>query len=325
MTISLDRRGFLVSASALGGAVMLGACGDDNGDGEAATGNGLVQVTLGLLPITEVAPVFLAQDRGIFADHGLELEPDFAAGGAVILPEVEGGNYDLGFSNIVSLFLAQSEGGAYTLVAGGGLNATGEDPDWSQMIVLEDSDIETMADLSGRRVAINTLNNVLQVAVSAAVDEAGGDWEAIDFREFEFPVMADALREGEVDAIQHNEPFQTMLQQEGGVRTIGQPFVDVAGGETLAFYFVKADEADSEVATSFRHAMAEANTLAAANEDEVRDILPTYLDMEPELAEELILPSYDPEVKRSSVERYAELVTRYGLLDETPDVDALLA
>lgn len=337
MATRLDRRGFLVGASVLGGAVILGACGDDSddsddtdagggdGDGGAGGGDGSAEATLGLLPIVEVAPVFLAIEQGIFADHGVEITPDFAAGGAVILPEVEGGSYQLGFSNIVSLFLAQAEGGQYTLVAGGGLTASSGEEDWSQMWVLEDSDIESLADLGGQRVAINTLNNVLQVAASAAVDEAGGDWESINFREFPFPDMENALREGEVDAILHNEPFQTMLQQQGGVRSVGQPFADVAGGETLAFYFVKTDAAGEDYAVGFRDAMAEANSFAAENEDEVRAVLPTYLDgMDPELAESLVLAGYDPEIKRSSVERYAELVVEYGLLDDPPDVDALL-
>jgi NitT/TauT family transport system substrate-binding protein len=336
MDVWLNRRGFLVGAVGLGGAVLLGACGDDDSGGTSAddqsgdsTDHGasgeLTHANLGLLPITDVAPLFLGRDQGIFADHGLEIEPKFAEGGAVILPSVLSGEFDIGFSNIVSLLLLQSQGQEFTILAGGGLTATGDDPDYSQMIVLEDSPLETLADLSGKKVAINTLNNALQIVVKAAVDKAGGDPDSIDFREFPFPEMAAVLQAGEVDAIQHNEPFQTILQKEGGVRTLGQPFVDVAPGEVLAFYFVKGSDADSDLATGFRDGMAEANAFAAGHEAEARAIIPEYTEITPEIAADVILPPWaEDSVKRSSLEVYAELMTQYGLAEETPDFEALL-
>jgi NitT/TauT family transport system substrate-binding protein len=300
--------------------MLLGtSCGGGNGGDDGGP------ATVGLLPITDVAPLFLARDRGIFGDHDLEVEPEFASGGAVILPSVQSGEFEIGFSNIVSLLLATSQGGQYTLVAGGGLTATGDQPDYSQMLVLEDSPLESLADLSDQRVAINTLNNALQIVVSAAVDQAGGDWRSIDFREFPFDQMRAALEGGDVDAIQYNEPFQTILQQTGTVRTIGQPFVEVAGGEVLAFYFVRTSDAESATATGFRDAMVEANTYSAEHEDEVRAIIPEYTEVEPEVAAEVILPTFvEDAVKRSSLEVYAELMTTYGLLDEEPDIEALL-
>lgn len=330
MGTDLHRRGFLGGAVGLGGALGLGglsgaallsACGDDDG-GEGGDG----PLSLGLIPITDVAPVYLARERGTFADHGIEVEPQFAEGGAVILPSVVSGEYDVGFSNIVSLLLLQAQGESFTIVAGGGLTATGDEPDYSQLIVLEDSPLEGVADLEGRTVAINTLGNALEIVLRRSMDMAGGDHESIDFREIAFPDMRAALEAGEVDAIQYNEPFQTMLQQDGGVRTIGQPFVDAAPGEVLAFYFVRQRDRDAELAVGFRDAMAEINAFAAENEDEVRAILPEYLEgMTPELAQELVMPPYvEDSIRRSSVEIYAELMTEYGLVDEVPDVDALL-
>lgn len=328
MVTELDRRGFLGGAVGIGGALglgglgtgaaLLGACGDDGGDDGP--------VSLGLLPITDVAPLYLARERGTFAAHGIEVEPEFAEGGAVILPSVVTGEYDVGYSNIVSLLLLHSQGESFTIVAGGGLTATGDEPDYSQLVVLEDSPFESVADLEDRTVAINTLGNALEIVLRRSMEMAGGDHESIDFREIPFPDMRTALEAGEVDAIQYNEPFQTILLQDGGARTIGQPFVDAAAGEVLAFYFVRQANADSGFATAFRDAMAETNAFAAENEDEVRAILPEYLDgMSPELAEDLVMPPFvEDSIRRSSLEVYAELMTDYGLVDELPDVDALL-
>jgi NitT/TauT family transport system substrate-binding protein len=137
--------------------------------------------------------------------------------------------------------------------------------------------------------------------------------------------MAAALQSNQVDAILLNEPFKTVLKNEGGVRTIGQPFVDAAPGEVLAFYFVKADQADTDTVTNFTAALDAANALAADNEDAVRDIIPTYTEVAPEVAAEVVLPIFVADsVPRSSLEIYAELMVTYGLVDEAPDIDALL-
>lgn len=322
----IDRRTFLggaigagsvVGLGGVGGATLLSACGDD-GDSAGST-------RLGLLPITDVAPLYLARQEGIFEAHGLQVEPQFAEGGAVILPSVVSGEYDVGYSNIVSLLQLQSQGESFTIVAGGGLTATGDDPDYSQLIVLEDSPFQSVVDLEGRTVAINTLRNALEIVIRRSMELAGGDHESIDFREIPFPNMRAALEAGEVDAIQYNEPFQTILHRDGGVRTIGQPFVDAAPGEVLAFYFVRQRDAETGFATSFHDAMAEANRIAAENEDAVRAVLPDYLDISPELAESLVMPPFvEDSVKRSSVQVYAELMVTYGLVDELPDIDALL-
>ena len=131
---------------------------------------------------------------GFFEERGLDVQAEFGAGGAVIVPSVESGEFDIGLSNVVSLMLAQAEGIEFTVLAGGGVTASGEDPDFSQLIVPEDSDIQSYADLEGKRVAINTLRNVLEVVLREAVDQAGGDHEAIEFVEIPFPDMAAALQ-----------------------------------------------------------------------------------------------------------------------------------
>jgi NitT/TauT family transport system substrate-binding protein len=332
MAAGLDRRGFLVGALGAGGAVLLlGACGGDDdattgGDGGSGGGAGgdLTTAKVGVLPITDVAPLFLGIDKGTFADNGLEIETTFAAGGAAILPSVESGEFDVGFSNVVSLLLLQSRGGSFKILAGTGRSAVEGETDFHEMIVLDDSDLRSMADLGGKKVAVNTLKNALEIVTRASVEKAGGDQESIQFAEIPFPDMAGALQSGQVDAILLNEPFKTVLQKDGGVRTIGQPFVDVAPGEILAYYFVKSDKVGDPIATGFAAGMTDANSYAAGHEDEVRGIIPDYTDVTPEIAADVALPKFvEDSVPRSSLEVYADLMVTYGLVEETPDIDAL--
>lgn len=328
-----SRRGFLAGAVGMAGAAAaatlfgpgIAGAARPRVAGRPSTSGDLESATLGILPITDVAPYFLANDLGYFEANGLAVEHQFAAGGAVILPSVESGEFDIGYSNIVSLLLFQSRGGKVKLLAGGGKTGTGDEDDYSEMWVLEDSPLETLADLSGKTVAINTLRNALEIVTRFSVEDAGGDHESIEFTEIPFPDMRAALEDGQVDAILYNEPFQAQLKLDGIARSIGKPFNVAVGGEILAYYFVKEDNADSPVATGFAAAMNEANAYAAEHPDEVRAIVSTYAEIEPDVLEAVIMPPYVAEsVPASSVEKYATLMTDYGLVDELPDWEALL-
>ena len=137
--------------------------------------------------------------------------------------------------------------------------------------------------------------------------------------------MGAALESGEVDAIQYNEPFQTILEQGGTARSIGKPFNIAAGGEILAYYFVKEADIDGPIATGFTAAMARSNAYAADHEQELRDIITTYSEVPQEIADALIMPTYVEEsVPESSLKIYAELMTEYGLVDELPAYADLL-
>jgi NitT/TauT family transport system substrate-binding protein len=321
------RRAFLGGAAGLVGAAAYAAYGGAlaSAFGPRPKSSDLTTATIGFLPITDVAPFFLGQSLGYFEEEGLQIEHTFAAGGAVILPSVESGEFDIGYSNIVSLLLIQSRGGKYKLIAGGGKTAMDDERDYSEMWVLNDSELESLADVGGKTVAINTLSNALEIVVRKAADEAGADHESINFVEIPFPEMGAALESGEVDAIQYNEPFQTILEQNGTARSIGKAFNVAAGGEILAYYFVKEENIDGPVATGFSAAMAKANAYAAEHEQELRDIITTYTEVPQEIADALIMPTYVEEsVPESSLQVYAELMTEYGLVDELPDFAALL-
>lgn len=321
------RRAFLGGAAGVIGAAAYAAYGGALAAafGPRPTSGELTTATLGFLPITDVAPFFLGESLGYFEEEGLQIEHTFAAGGAVILPSVESGEFDIGYSNIVSLLLIQSRGGKYKLIAGGGKTAMDDERDYSEMWVLNDSELESLADVGGKTVAINTLSNALEIVVRKAADEAGADHESIQFVEIPFPEMGAALESGEVDAIQYNEPFQTILEQSGTARSIGKAFNVAAGGEILAYYFVKEENIDSPIATGFSAAMAKANAYAAEHEQELRDIITTYTEVPQEIADALIMPTYVEEsVPESSLQIYAELMTEYGLVEELPDFAALL-
>ena len=93
--------------------VLTAACGgSDEGDAPDAAGGGggTQQVTVGVIPIVDVAPIYLGVEQNFFSDCGLEVTLESGQGGAAIVPGVVSGEFAFGFSNVTSLLLAASEG-----------------------------------------------------------------------------------------------------------------------------------------------------------------------------------------------------------------------
>lgn len=318
-----------LAATTLVAALLFAAgCGtdDDNGgNGNGGDGGGPDTVTVGLIPIVDVAPLFLGQEQGFFADRDIELETDFAAGGAEIVPGVQAGTYEFGFSNVISLMLAQSSGIDVRVVSNGN-NSTGVDgEDFGSLMVPVDSPAQSAADLEGATIAINTLNNISDTVVRASLRNAGADPATVEFVGMPFPEMEAALAGGDVDAAFPVEPFQTIIRNNDVGRSIASSWVDAAPDLTVAAYFTSGElaESDPDLVERFSAAMAESLAYANDNPDAVREIIPTYSEISDELAAELTLPTWPPEINRASTEQLAELAVQDGLLSEPPDLDTL--
>jgi NitT/TauT family transport system substrate-binding protein len=68
--------------------LLVAGCGDDD-EGDTGGGTGSAEVKtlkVGVIPIADVAPLYLGMDKGFFADEQLKIEPQLAEGGAAIVP-----------------------------------------------------------------------------------------------------------------------------------------------------------------------------------------------------------------------------------------------
>lgn len=302
---------------------LLAAAGCGNGDEPGEGGPDLVRI--GLIPIVDVAPLYLGEDQGFFEDRNIELEIDFAAGGADIVPSVQSGQYHFGFSNVISMMLAHNAGLDVKVVVNGN-NSTGvAGEDFGSLLVPVDSPVQRPAELAGAVVASNTPNNIVETIVRASVRNDGGDPADVEFTGVPFPEMEAALANGDVAAAFAVEPFQTLIRENGVGRSIAWSWVDAAPELTVAVYFTTGERAvdDADLVARFTAAMQESLAYANENPDAVREIIPSYTSIEPELAAQLTLPTWPPEINRASAERLAELALQDGLLTEEPDLDAL--
>ena len=312
----------LVALALLAAAAGCGSSGDDNGG--QASGGGTKQVKVGVIPILDVAPIYLGKEKGFFSKRGIELTLETGQGGAAIVPGVVSGQFQFGFSNVTSLLIAQSRGLPLKVVSNG-VASTGKDKADYSGIVARDDAIKTAADLEGKRVSVNTLKNIGDSTIRASVRKAGGDPSSIKFVELAFPDMPAALEAGRVDAVWVVEPFLSATLGAGG-HLVASNYVDTAPDLTVALYFTSEQLAkdDPDLVSKFTEAMGESLAYADAHPDEARQVLTSYTQIDQAVIQKLTLPKWPAEINRQSVETLATLAVQDGLVTKQPDLSALL-
>ena len=335
----LPRRTGLAAAAVL--ALTLTACGSDNGDstddstpdaaaGTTETTDGQasaeqVDLTVGVIPILDVAPIYLGVQEGFFEEEGINLTLELAQGGAAIIPGVTSGQFQFGFSNTVSLLLAESNDLGIKAIANGAQSTDDPMEDFGAVNVPGDSDIQDLTDLAGKRIGVNTLNNIQTTTINEIVRKAGGDPSTITYVELPFPDIVQAIASGDVDAGQLVEPFRTM-SLEAGDRNLGSNLSGVTDNLEVAMYFTSQAYAEEnpDIVERFTTALNKSLQFADDNPDAAREVLGTYTNIDPAVAEAAVLPRWPGEINRDSVQLLGDLMVGDGLIPSVPDLDALL-
>jgi NitT/TauT family transport system substrate-binding protein len=307
---------------ALASAVATAGCGDDDdggGEGHPAT------LKVGVIPIADVAPLYLGMKKGFFEQEKLTIKPQLAEGGAAITPAVVSGDFQIGFSNTISLLIAASQDLPVEIISQGVLGGKTEEEAWADLLVLKDGPIKEPQDLEGKTIAVNTLKNICEVTIKASLEEEGVAVDKLEFAEVPFPDMNAALEAGRVDGACVVEPFVSQ-GKAGAARGIDPFYVRTAPDLTVATYFTSTQyaEQNADVVDRFVRAMNKSLTYAQSHPDEVRQVLLDYTEIPPEAAEQITLPIWRPDLNEPTIERLSELSLKFGLIEEEPDLDELI-
>jgi NitT/TauT family transport system substrate-binding protein len=302
-----------------------GACGSDGGSGGDTDAAGVDQVKVGVIPIVDVAPIYLGKQKGFFSARGIDLNLVAAQGGAAIVPGVIAGQFQFGFSNITSLMIAASKGLPIKITCAGN-SSTGKDgADFGAVVVNADSPVQTAKDLAGKTVSVNTLKNIGDTTVRASVRKAGGDPDKVKFTELAFPEMPAALAGKKIDAAWVVEPFLSVAKAQGA-RVVAWNFVDTAPNLPVAAYFAttKLGQDDPDLVKRFAEAMTESSAYAQAHPDEARTVITTYTKITAEQAKSLTLPQWPATIDTTALGVLADLAVSDKLVTAKPDLAALL-
>jgi NitT/TauT family transport system substrate-binding protein len=310
---------------AIASVLALAACGAQTGSGSATPGTSAAptKITVGVIPIVDTAPIWLGVKKGFFTAEGLDVTVQPTTGGAASVPGVVAGSYDFAFGNYISGMVANDKGLGLKYVTNG--DSTAGDPDFGAVIVAGDSPIKTPADLSGKTISVNNLQNIGDTTIRTVVDNNGGDSSKIKFVEVAFPDAEAAVANKQVDAAWILAPFLDSAVANGA-RVITYNFSAFNPKLDISGYFTTAKTvADKpELVKSFQKAMNKSLEYANSHPDEVKQIVTTYTKMTAAQLDKMVLPKFNVDFNRDALTKLGAAAAKYGTISKAPNLSELL-
>lgn len=300
-----------------GGMLTLSACGGVDDDPLAQKEeDDLTKITVGVMPIADLAPFHYAEDSGMFAAEGLELEVVSSSAGASLITSTVAGDIDITYSNFVSFIQGVDQG--LPLVAIRENNRSGP----QGIYTLKSNDIQNGDDLEGKTVAINSLGNIQELTTRAVLANLPDPVLDINFAELPPPEMEAALEAGNVDAAWLVEPFLTRANDSDSMHRVVDAFTGPTQSIPVAGWLSTGEFVDSqtEVVEAF------IRVLDQAMEEMVNDLtlfaetIPTFTEMPDELAQRLQEPSLTPESHLDTLRDLEALMVEFGPLESSVDL-----
>lgn len=320
-TRPLRGRKALIAIAALSVTALLSACTTSVDDQTAEKNDaGLIPINVGIIPFAELAAFYIGIDQGFFEDEGLDVEVLQLNGGGAVITALSAGDLDFAYSNYVSVLQAASKGLPVSLIR------ENDRPGAQALYVMPDSGITSAKDLVGKRVAVNSLKNIMELTTRAALKNAGVDPDSVEYVEIPPAEMSAALDNNQVDAAWLVEPFVTLATENLGVQVAVEVFegetadLPVAGWATTPAF---AQE-NPDAVEAFVRALDKASALAAENPELVQEIIPTYSQITPELAARMSPINFVPKSDLSSLELLQDLMIEFGYYTEPVPLDSLI-
>lgn len=321
------KRTSIALGAALAATIALAGCSGTSPDPDAGDGDGdLRTVNVVGVPVVDMAALYVGEDQGFFADEGLELNIEFGQGTAAMIPALMNGQYDVQYGGSVNVIQAIDAGMPLEAVAVGGRTTGVAGEDHGGLIVPDGSDIDSPADLEGRTVAVNAIRGMHEVALYQSVQNDGGDPEEVVFVEMALGDMGAALESGDIDAASTAEPFLGMLLSDGN-RLVTSPYVDVSESFVAAVYFgaAPAMEQDPELYEAFARALEKSFDYSQEHPGEVRAELDNFTQIDPEVAQTMILTDFTWGLTYDDLLTVAEASAAAGTVDDAEGAAATAA
>jgi len=242
-------------------------------------------IRFGYFPIAYMTPLFVAVEKGFFAEQGLTVELKDIRGGPQVIAGIASGDLDGGSVSFLATVMARRKGVPLRIVASFGHSAPGEDT--QGIAVLKKSGVTSIEQLKGKTVgAMMKGTEPWFHTISALKAHGVTDYRYVELRQEEIPP---ALKSGTVDAGNLGEPFVTMM---GDNVVMVHKFRNISGASGYSFSerFIKEHP---QAIKGFLAGIGKAVAFTRENNEEARTTLSKYTKLPPHVVQKVVLPSWD--------------------------------
>ncbi|MCC6943673.1 MAG: ABC transporter substrate-binding protein [Thermomicrobiales bacterium] len=287
----------------------------------------LTNVRMGYVPVSIFAPVMIAQDKGYFAEEGINVELVPFPGGSDPVVLTATGDLDLSIAGAGPAFWnAVAQDLPITVIAPGHQEGN---PVATPLMISKEScesgEISSVADLEGKTVTVNA-PGATEYWLNAALSTGGLTINDVDVQALAFPDAVAALESGAIDAAMIGEPLATQAEQDGiAVRLVTdipiegvQPTVVFANDEWLA----NNPELAEAFATGYMRAVMDLSDNGFADPTNLA-IIESYTGVPAALIAAAVSPVYatDGIVNVDALNSLQSFFRDRGLLEYDEDID----
>jgi NitT/TauT family transport system substrate-binding protein len=314
-------------------AAASAACGgsDSGGSSAASSGGsassgGTTNVTIGYVPFTGNAPLFLGIKQGTYQKHGLELKMVPVQAPAAAIASLVNGEQQFGFTTTIALINAVANGTDIKCVTPVDGHA---DPnaEYTGLFVPSGSPVQSPKDLEGKKVGIVALGSLNDLFVKHEVAKAGGDPKKVQLLQIPFPQMQAALDQGRVDAVVATAPFSNQIKAAGKSRVISWQEKDFIPNGQGTCYAASGSyiKSHGDQVKAFAAANADALSYAKGHVQDALATLPTFLSVTPEVAAKSQTgATYDSTLNVDSIKSIEDEMVKQGMLSKKPSIDSIV-
>jgi len=197
----------------------------------------LTKVRVVHVPVLIFAPLYVAIERGYFAQQGIDVELIGTPGGASSFVVLASGRAEVVIGGLgASLFNAAARGLDFKVV--GPVHM--ERPPVSTPLVVskkayESGEIRSVANLRGKKVSVNVLGSATEFWLHSALLRGGLTIDDVQLVAVNFPEVPAALANGAIAAGLLGEPLATLAEDQGQIVRLSEDFID--GVQVTAVYY----------------------------------------------------------------------------------------
>lgn len=288
-----------------------------------AADSSLPVLHVGVIPIFSVAPHYAADKLGYFAAEGIATTTQPVQGGAIGIPGLVSGSFDILYANCISTLTALERGIDLRVVAEATTIAD-HPPDVDALFIRAGDPIHNGKDLEGKIIAVNVKYDLMWLVMQGYVQKTGGDVNKITYREVPVPSMLDALRNKQVDAALVLDPFMTQAMGDPTFEIAGWPSSMVMPGMPSSLWITAGQTADTKAKQIAAYQRGFLKGVAWFNQhlgdQEFIDLVASYTKSDPKLIAKMYAAKQPTGIDPVIMKRLVKVVKDYGILKTDVDI-----
>jgi NitT/TauT family transport system substrate-binding protein len=282
----------------------------------------LIPLEVGTMPGDASAEVYYGVDQGFFKAEGLDVHINPFTNVGAQAAAVISGTIAIGNGGVGSIAVAREKGILERVIAPASMydaNAL-----TAALMVAKDSPVKNAADLNGKIVGTNGLQDQAHLESMLWLEKHGADLSTIKFTEIPFPAMAGALAQNRIQAALMVEPLITAGSAD--VRRFGDAMGAISNRFITTGWFAGDAwlQTNPDVAARFVRAMLKTAAWANTHHPESAQILVRSAKLDPDIASKMTRSTYGTSMEPALMQPVLDMFLHFKVLPTAMSADDVI-